>query len=114
MATKLLAIIPGILTVLALAFILPASFGSRVILYASLLVGGAVTGFFCKQRGWLYGGLLGVVVSAGLVAALADFALPGGLSARLIGLAPTIGVPSLVATSVVFGALGGFLGEQAR
>lgn len=60
-----------------LVFFLSQTFGSEVVRYTSLVIGGGVAGFTCKKKDWLFGGIVGLVINVTVAAVLVEIALEG-------------------------------------
>jgi hypothetical protein len=112
MLRKALGVIVGILATIILTYLLPQTFGSGVVRYTSLLFGSGVAGFICKDKGWLFGGIVGLVVSAIVTAILVDIA--GESWGRLALSPPQMRLLWLNVTSIITGSLGGLAGQHLQ
>ena len=107
-----LGVIVGIVTAITLTLLLPQTFGSVVVRYTTLLVGGGVAGVMCRKKGWLFGGIVGLVVSAIVAGILVEIALEG--SGGRIASTAEMGLVGLVGTGIITGSIGGFVGQQLQ
>ena len=107
-----LSVVVGIVTAIALTLVLPQTLGSVVVRYISLVVGGGVAGFICRKQGWLFGGMVGLIVSAIVAGILVEIALDG--SGGRVASTPEMGLVGLVATGIITGAIEGFVGQQLQ
>ena len=107
-----LGVIVGIVTAITLTLVLPQTFGSGVVRYTTLLVGGGVAGFICRKKGWLFGGIVGLIVSAIVAGILVEIALEG--SGGRVASTAEMALVRLIVTGVITGSLGGLVGQQLR
>ncbi len=107
-----LGVILGIVTAITLTFLLPQTLGSGVVSYTTLLVGGGVAGFLCRKKGWLFGGMVGLIVSAIVAGILVEIALEG--SGGRVASTAEMELVGLVVTGIITGSLGGFVGQQLQ
>jgi hypothetical protein len=104
--------IVGIVTAITLTLLLPQTFGSGVVRYTALLIGGGVAGLICRKKGWLFGGMVGLIVSAIVAGTLVEIALEG--SGGRVASTAEMELVGLVVTGIITGSLGGFVGQQLQ
>ncbi len=107
-----LGVIVGIATTITLTLLLPETFGSGVVRYTTLLVGGGAAGFICRKKGWLFGGVVGLIVSAIVAPILVEIALEG--SGGRVASTTELQLLRLTGTGIITGSLAGFVGQQLQ
>jgi hypothetical protein len=112
MFRMVIGVIVGIVTAIVLTLVLPQAFGSGVVRYTTLLFGGGVAGFICRKQGWLFGGLVGLIVTGIVAGILVDISLEG--SGGRVASTSEMELVGLVVAGIVTGSLAGFVGQQLQ
>jgi hypothetical protein len=109
MAEKLFAVLIGIISTACVAYLTSAWPRNIVINYAPFLIGGAVTGFFCRSKGWFFGILVGFIITV--------FQATIFIKIVSLGEQMTFGweqfILLAIVTTIITG-IGGFVGEFTR
>ncbi len=109
MAEKMLAVLIGILFTACLVYLTPDRVRNTVVNYAPFFIGGAVTGFVSRNKGWFYGVVVGLIITIIQAALLINMVSFG--KQMIFGWDQFIF--AAIITMIVTG-IGGFVGQLIR
>ena len=77
MAGKFIGVLLGVIFTACVVYWTPNAMRNTVVNNAPFFIGGSITGFICRDKGWLYGGMVGLIIIIIQVAIMRDILTSG-------------------------------------
>lgn len=112
MAKKNLGVLVGLVIAIALGFLIGARIDSEYVRYVSVFLGSIATGAIIKEQGWLYGGIVGLLLVVVLGIILSRISLHSSNGQIAFPLETKVLLPAV--STVVSGVIGGVVGNLLK